>query len=257
MNDKGTTASAEVRSILYPEIQAGGFSRIDGTIGFYARVNALLINIGSRAIVLDYGAGRGRFLEDPVAFRRDLRSLQGKVQKVVGIDIDDAVLRNVSVDEAHVIAAGEVLPLDDESIDLIVSDFTFEHITNPDWVSAEFDRVLRPGGWICARTPNKWGYIAIMARAVPNDLHEKVLRWFQPAKSAEDTFPTRYRLNTPKDLKQWFPDGRYEDFSYCADSEFAYGGGSLVAARIARVGFALVPSRWRSMFYIFLQKSVD
>jgi len=89
-----------LRRRVYPEVAAGGFTRVDGTVEFYTRVNALL---RPDMVVVDYGAGRGRFVEDESApLRRDLRTLQGKVAKVVGLDVDDAVLSNPVLDEAHV-----------------------------------------------------------------------------------------------------------------------------------------------------------
>jgi SAM-dependent methyltransferase len=48
-----------------------------------------------------------------------------------------------------------------------VSDFTFEHIVDPAQAARELDRVLKHGGWLCARTPNRYGYIALANRFVP------------------------------------------------------------------------------------------
>jgi SAM-dependent methyltransferase len=239
---------------LYPEVQAGGFSRVDGTVSFYGRINALLGEIGPAAVVLDYGAGRGAFLEDPVPFRRDLRRLQGKCERVVGIDLDDAVLRNPALDEAHVVRFGERLPLDDASIDLVVTDHTLEHVTDPAWVASELDRVLRSGGWLCARTPNRWGFIGLGARAVPNKLHARFLRRLQPTKRSEDTFPTAYRLNTPGALRRWFSTQRYRHMVYAADSDPVYVGRSMTAARLSLIAFALTPPSFRSVLYVFLKK---
>lgn len=59
-------ALPQLRRQLYPESGAGGFSRVDGTVEFYTRVNALL---SPDAVVVDLGAGRGKQSEDPVAFR--------------------------------------------------------------------------------------------------------------------------------------------------------------------------------------------
>lgn len=88
---------------FYPELNVGGFSRVDGTIAFYQRVNALL---RPDDVVIDYGAGRGlAHSDDVVPFRRELTLLRGKVRKVIGADVDPIVTTNPGVDEAVVIDA--------------------------------------------------------------------------------------------------------------------------------------------------------
>jgi hypothetical protein len=60
--------AASFQQQFYPEIGAGGFTRIDGTVAFYQRVNALL---KKEAVLLDYGAGRGAWhMEDACEYRR-------------------------------------------------------------------------------------------------------------------------------------------------------------------------------------------
>jgi SAM-dependent methyltransferase len=233
----------------YPELGAGGFSHVDGTVQFYARINAL---IAPDHTVVDLGAGRGGFLEDPVIYRRELRRLQGKVRRVIGLDVDPAVLANPGVDEAHVLEPNGRFPLPDHSVDLLVSDFTFEHIDAPEHIAAEIGRVLRPGGWLCARTPNKWGYIGLGARIVPNRLHNTALRRLQPAKQERDTFPTRYRMNTVADLRRLFPEDSYEHYTYAADSEPAYAGSSSAGWWLADGIFHRAPRRCRSVLYVFI-----
>ncbi len=140
---------------FFLEVAAGGYSRRDGTVEFFGRVNALLT---PGSVVVDLGAGRGRgALDDAVDYRRQLCVLRGKCQRAIGVDIDPAVRDNPGLDEAHVIALDAPLPFADDSVDLVVSDMTFEHIDRPEHTVAELTRVLRPGGWICARTPNRWG----------------------------------------------------------------------------------------------------
>lgn len=247
-------ATTDLSRILYPESAAGGFSRVDGTIAFYVRVGALLANTGPAAVVLDLGAGRGAFLDDPVRARRDIRLLKGRAHRVIGIDLDDAVLSNPALDEAHVVKSGDPLPLIDGSIDLVVSDQTFEHIADPAWAAREIGRVLRPGGWLCARTPNRWGYIGVGARLVPNRLHVGALRRLQPQKPAEDTFPTTYLLNTPEALRRWFPPTEYEHIVWAMDNEPAYVGRSIAAARVNKALFSLTPPALRSILLVFLRK---
>ena len=100
--------------------------------------------------------------------------------KVVGCDVDEAVFKNRSSDETVKVEIGKKLPFEDGSFGAIVSDYTFEHIANPEEVAQEFDRILKPGGWICARTPNKWGYLSVLTRMIKNEHHADVIKQAQP-----------------------------------------------------------------------------
>jgi hypothetical protein len=80
----------------------------------------------------------------------------------------------------------------------------FSH--DPDWFAGELLRVVKPGGLIAAITPNKFGYIGVAARIVPNKLHVGALRKVQPFRKEEDIFPTRYRLNNLRALRKAFGD---------------------------------------------------
>jgi SAM-dependent methyltransferase len=207
--------------------------------------------------VVDFGAGRGQFLEDLVEYRRELRRIQGKVERYIGVDVDPVVLKNTTLDEAFVVEEGNQIPLDRESVDLVVSDWTFEHIGDQRWAACELHRILRPGGWICARTPNRWGYIAIGARPIPNRLHVAVLRRLQPTRTSKDTFPTRYHMNTIGRLGELFPASMYKDCSYLMNNEPAYFGSSVAAWRFARATLRFVPNRFSAVLYVFLKKKAD
>lgn len=237
---------------VYPEVAAGGFTRVDGTIEFYTRVNALL---RPDMLVVDYGAGRGQFVEDQSApLRRDLQNLRGKVGRVVGLDVDEAVLSNPTVDEAHVIEPGAPLPVESQSVDLILSDYTFEHLDDPVMVGTELTRILKPGGWICARTPNRLGYIGLGANMIPNGFHRRVLKRLQPTRKEEDVFPTRYRLNTKKALRRHFPPERYEHLVYAVSTEPLYFGNSPTMWRAMAGINSRTPQAIGAMLMIFLRK---
>ncbi len=238
----------------YPEQRAGGFTRVDGTVQFYLRIHALLDSFEQRPVVLDFGAGRGASFEHAVPIHWSLLDLRSKAEKVIGVDVTDAVLGNPSLTEAHVIATGSPLPLDDRSVDLVVADHTFEHLADPAPVARELTRVLRPGGWLCARTPNRSGYIAVMARAVPNRLHAPVLRRVQPTRRREDVFDTVYCLNTPRDLGRHFPTIQYEHIIYGWDAEPAYAANSALATAVFCLLGRLTPDALRSTLMIFLRR---
>jgi SAM-dependent methyltransferase len=240
-----------VAARLYPEVNAGGYSRLDGTVAFYTRVRALT---GPDSTLVDFGAGRGKFLEDPVPFRRELQRLRGSVRRVIGLDVDEAVRDNNALDEAHVITGADPLPLPDASVDLVVADFVFEHVQDTIWAGREIGRILRPGGWICARTPNRFGVIAIAARTVPNRFHVAALRVLQPSKRDIDTFPTAYRMNSRRDLRTCFPPEDFDHYTYTYDSGPAYAGESWLGWSAFRILSRFTPAAMRPMLFVFVQK---
>lgn len=262
MGDRLLSKKAEMQDIpmeskkalttFYPEVAVGGYTRVDGTVQFYLRINALLKN---DMTILDLGAGRGEaFEEHPDDWKTQLMNFKGRCQKVIGADVDPAILSNKSLDQAFVIGVDNRLPLSDASVDLIVSDHTFEHVDNPSPFCAEILRVLRPGGWLCARTPNKWGYISIGARLVPNSLHTKTLRFLQPHRKAIDVFPTRYRLNTFGELRKHFSEGSWQTYIFTWNAEPAYFSQSVVAWFLMLALFRILPSRLGSTFMFYARK---
>ncbi len=239
---------------FYPERGAGGFTRVDGAIEFYTRVRALLRPDHQ---LLDFGAGRGWNHQDElVPFRASLARLDDACARVVGVDVDPAVLENPGLAEAHVVDRGAPLPFPDASFDIIVADHVFEHIDDPSGTVAELGRVLRPGGWICARTPNRWGYIALGARLVPNAAHTRVLAHLQPNRKAEDVFPTRYRLNTTAALERYLPLDEWSHHSYTYDSEPAYANGQAALWLLLWGWSRFLPAALAATRMVFVQKRV-
>lgn len=243
---------AALRAKYFPETIIDDFSRVDNLVEFYVRINALL---RQDMTVVDFGAGRGKcYVDSTSTTRKALLDLRGRVKHVVGLDVDPVVITNPSLNEAHIIATADPLPLDDASVDVVISNVTFEHIDNPKHISAEIDRILRPGGWVCARTPNKWGYVGIGARLVPNKLHARFLRRLQPERRDVDMFPTKYRLNTPRAIAHYFPTDRYEHVVYAMPTEPP--GTSRVLWSLFELAQRLPPRAFDPFLLIFLRKRV-
>jgi len=246
------SASEKVKAYFYPETTLGGFTRKDGTVEFYSRVNALL---SEDDVVLDYGAGRGAWTElDDSPFRRSLRGFQGKVAKVIACDVDEAVLQNQASDEQFVITPGEALPLADQSVDVIVTDWVLEHLEEPVDVFKELHRILKPGGWICARTPNKYGYITLLTGLIQNRFHTRVLKRAQPGRKEIDVFPTVFKMNSIRDVDAVCGQVGFENHTYRFTPEPGYFFDSRVIFFVFNCIDAIVPRGMMPTLMVFLRK---
>lgn len=227
----------------------GGFTEADGTLEFYGRVNAAL---EPAMTVLDLGAGRAEWFEDdPCEWRRAMRLLRGKAARVVAADPDPAVLGNRASDEQVVMVDGR-LPLPDASVDLAVADYVLEHVEDPAAFAAEIDRVLRPGGLFCARTPHALSYVALAARLVPNGLHAALLSRVQVARKEEDVFPTRYRMNSRRAIARRFAG--WTDYSYVYAPSPAYYFGRRWLFRVFDAVHRGLPPAASGLVFAFLRK---
>jgi SAM-dependent methyltransferase len=242
---------ADLRHRFSPEARFGGFSEVDAMIEFYGRIAALIKPTDQ---VLDYGAGRGaQIAEDSLPYRRSLKTLKGRVAHVEGCDVDREVLANPFLDAAKVFDPGAPLPYDDASFDLIYSNWVFEHIEEPEVAARELLRVVKPGGYICAITPNKAGYISIASRLAGNRRHVALLRHIQPNRKEFDVFPTFYRLNTRKAVRRYFGHAA-DTVSYAVGGDPAYHFQQPTVYKLFQWIHALTPKSLQPVLLIFIQK---
>jgi SAM-dependent methyltransferase len=159
-------------------------------------------------LVAEVGCGRGAAvdLDQPGGPWQDLR---GEGRRVIGIDVEDTGHQNPVIDEFRLIGDDGRWPLDDGSVDLAVSDYVLEHVTNPQAFVRELARVLRPGGIFLARTVSRRSLLSVAARVVPNGRHAGAVARLQPGREAQDVFRTAYKMNRRKDLARVL-DGNFE-----------------------------------------------
>ena len=150
----------------------------------------ILTNIKPDSVALDLGAGAGIVAQ---------MNFKGLAKKVCGVDLDPRVVENSMLDEGRVSDAGEI-PYGDALFDVVFSDNVFEHLDEPLAVYKEVARVLKPGGVLLFKTPNKWHYMPTVARMTPHGFHQFVNRL--RGRAEIDTFPTRYRTNTKGDIQR-------------------------------------------------------
>jgi len=146
------------------------------------------LQLTPEAVLLDAGCRR----TVPV-----LRKYLGRARRLIGVELVEFTDVPQGI-ETHNADLGH-LPLPDASVDLIMSRSVFEHLTDPDAVYREFARVLRPGGAIVFLTANMWDYGTLVARAVPNRFHSRIVKTVE-GRAEEDTFPTAYKTNTRRDV---------------------------------------------------------
>lgn len=241
-----------IQQRFFPETAVGGFSRVDGSIEFWSRVAAL---IEPDFRVLDYGAGRGAYIDnDSSPYRQRLKTLKGRVAELVGCDVDPVVMDNPYLDRADVIDFGKPLPYADGEFDLVVANWVLEHVQNPALTARELARVTKPGGWIAAATANRFGYVALASSLVPNKSHAKALDVIKPGAVMEhDVFPTAYKMNTRGKLKELF--GSYgEVYAYTNSAEPSYHFNNGLIYRLQMVLHDLFPQALQTGLYLFVHR---
>ena len=224
----GSSSKMAVERRVFEEVAVGGFAHVDPEVGYFSIVSSL---VRPHHRLLDFGAGRGEFyFDDPSEYRRWIQNFRGRCAHVDGCDVDPVVLENPTLDSAAVIEPGKPLPYEDGSFDIVISRYVFEHVTDPDWTARELLRIVKPGGWVCALTVNKWGYIALGARLIPNSLHAKALRRIQPHREAIDVFPTVYRLNTARAVRHHFAGAEVYHYMIAGVPSYHFGNAAILRA---------------------------
>jgi SAM-dependent methyltransferase len=141
------TGRAWAQELGYPEPE---LARVpDASVESFAGVanHWVLGRIDPGAVVLDLGCGAGTDLLIAA-------QMTGPTGRVVGVDMTAAMLRqvrasaeemgldNVDTHESLI----ESLPLEDASVDVVISNGVIDLVPDKDAVLDEIDRVLRPGG---------------------------------------------------------------------------------------------------------------
>jgi SAM-dependent methyltransferase len=120
-----------------------------------------------------------------------LRELAGNGARLIGVDLvpieSHPGLELIEADLARI-------PLPDGTADLLYSRSVMEHVTDPDSVYAETRRLLKPGGRWLFLTANRWDYVSLAARAIPNRFHGRIVAALEGRREA-DVFPTAYLTN--------------------------------------------------------------
>jgi SAM-dependent methyltransferase len=149
-------------------------------------------NIRRNYCVLEIGAGSGKGNQHHF-------ELRGKVARYIGIDPDQSILENEFLDEAHV-GFAESLPFADGSFDVAFHYNVAEHFETPLACNREIARVIKSGGLLLFQTPSRFYYPMMAAQFTPHWFHEFYINRFGSGRTAQEVFPTYYRLNDEKSI---------------------------------------------------------
>lgn len=211
----------------FPEVNFGGFTRVDGTVAFYTRVQSLLT---PQITVLDCGCGRSCYQPGSAPIRDRLRTLSGDGRKIIGIDVDPMGETNQTIDEFRLInSVKEPWPLRDEEVDFIVSDYVLEHVSEVSLFFEEANRVLKPGGYFCLRTINVISFFGMMSTIMRGPIRKTVLKRAQDAREEEDMFPVVNACNTKRKVEQAYHKSGFDAVVVHNQAEptYAYGNSFL------------------------------
>lgn len=242
---------------IHPELGVDNFSSLDGTITFFSFAKAAMLRVSARR-VMDFGAGRGQMLTegaDGSLFKCQLMDLRTDGAEVWAVDVDPVVMQHPASHHQVTIGMDAKLPFEDGFFDAIVSDVVFEHVDNAQETATELMRVLKPGGYICARTPNKWGYVSIATRLVPNRHHVSALRSIAPAKKAQDVFPTVFKMNTVGDIRRLFAGMEVRYYRESAGPSYYFNNAILYRAFM--VLHRLLPNVLATSLCLFIRKPLN
>ena len=243
---------------IYPELGFSDFSRFDQRMLFFSLVRSL-INKDSR--VLDFGAGRDKWSEIEKGYKRSITQLNGVCAELVACDVDPVVLENPSADRTLVIEPGKSLPFEDAYFDLVYSWAVVEHVEHPEPLFEELYRVIKPGGWLCAWTPNRFAYFSIGSQLIPEFLHGWVLKRLtnvgrNNARKEKDVFPAFYRANTCRQIRK-LARNRFHNHSFYTLGPPAYHANSRILAQIIDCYNKTVPGFLKPYMMVFLQKPCE
>lgn len=168
--------------------------------------------VGPTTEWLDVGCGHALFPSNPTL----AETLAKRARLLVGLDPSDNIDANILVHEKAKCLLEEYDT--GRSFDLITMRMVAEHITEPGAAVDALARLTRPGGAVVIYTVSKWTPAAMAAAVTPLALHHiaKSVLWGADPK---DTFPTVYRMNTRRVLRDLLARGGFaeEQFFYLDD----------------------------------------
>jgi len=142
--------------------------------------------------------------------------------KVFGIDLNLESLKEYKTGE-RIRANLEKIPFRDEYFDVLISEFVFEHIENPEKVISECRRILKRNGKIIFLTINKFSLFGFTSVFTPHWFHQLIGKMRLTPQSHKDVFKTYYRINSVNKIRKLLRKYGFKEIQLTSlEAEFTY-----------------------------------
>lgn len=183
-NDPDWRSWKEMSGKFYKSTQRSGVGLLINDAGYRVLKNVRLED----SSVLEIGGGD----------IRHLRYWSEKPQEYCLVDVDESMLKMAAseiaslgcVCKAHLVTRfDERIPIPDDSVDVIVSFYSLEHVQELDRYVTDLYRVLRPGGYLVGAVPAEGGLVWGLGRLITSrswlkrnsDINpDKIICWEHP-----------------------------------------------------------------------------
>lgn len=177
---------------------------------YEAVVNRLVV---STTRWLDVGCGRDLFPSN----RKLAQMLADRCEHLAGVDPDRTIEENPFIHSKH-LGTLESFDAAPGSFDLVTLRMVAEHVEKPvDFMSA-IHRLLRKDGVVVIYTVNRFSPVPLLTALTPMSIRHP-LKKFLWGTEEKDTFPTCFRMNTRKRLRELAGELGFEEtlFDYLDD----------------------------------------
>jgi len=229
-----------------------------------ARLNASAA-LGEPVRILDLGSGAGTWVlvgGGGNAMASVDRTVAGISALVIGVDAAIPKVDGVAPWGMGAFLQGQAdeLPLATDSVNMVLAYNVVEHLQRPGDVLAEVARVLRPGGWLCLKTPAANTPLFALSRALPTCWHRRLKATLDTPK--EDVFPTYYCANTTRALDLALGEAGFarewlrkvdQTYAYVAHASWTYALGLVYSRLVSRNALGWLANqivgvyRWRGV----------
>lgn len=134
-----------------------------GTSGraIYQMVVDAIVSKSMKGALVDVGCGTASLR----------RFLPASIKTYVGVDI----IRHADLDDDVELVEADLdggrIPLESDSVDIVISAETIEHVENPRSFIRELLRLVRPGGWVLVTTPNQLSLLSKLTLLFKNQFN--------------------------------------------------------------------------------------